>query len=285
MAASIVRVDRNAFEATGIVVKADFLPKDVFERLRQEVLGQPWETLEMCQGPAITRRAPLDAQSLEATAPALAQLIQDEGVINLIRYAASTRGRPVFSVQAILTGGKGEGDDPQTATHSDTFHAAAKAWFFIHDVGTDDGPFFYVPSSHLRNELRLDWESQQSITAASSQNRYHARGSFRISDSELEKIGLTSPKPMAVKANTLVVADISGFHGRTPSPNRTTRVEIYATLRRNPFLPWLGFHTLNLPVLRSRLGALELGASHALRGFRFRWLWPRGGKKPMLDPE
>jgi hypothetical protein len=58
-----------------------------------------------------------------------------------------------------------------------------------------------------------------------------------------------------VRANTLIVADTFGFHGRTPSPAATRRIEIYGTLRRNPFLPWTGLDPLSVPGVRTRTGS------------------------------
>ena len=217
LAARLDLADRETFEATGLVIKSDFLSTEVFERLRREILEQSWETLEMRQGPALTRRAPLDPGKLAASAPSLAQFVTNHQVIDLIRYAASTGGRPIFSLQAILSNPGKVGDDPQCIAHQDTFHAVAKAWFFLHDVGPEDGPFFYVRGSHRRTQDRLNWEHRQGLMAAIHPIRYHARGSFRISESELDELGFAKPEPITVRANTLVIADTSGFHGRIPS--------------------------------------------------------------------
>ena len=63
---------------------------------------------------------------------------------------------------------------------------------------------------------------------------------------------------MAVPANTLVVADTSGFHARTQSLRPSHRVEIYATFRRSPFLPWTGGHLLALPWISGRHAGIEM---------------------------
>jgi hypothetical protein len=42
---------------------------------------------------------------------------------------------------------------------------------------------------------------------------------------------------MAVPANTMVVADTFGFHARGPSLRPSTRIELWAYDRRNPFWP------------------------------------------------
>lgn len=279
LASRVAAADRDAFDAQGMVMKAAFLPRDVFQGMRREILEQTWETLEMRQGPALTRHAPLDLHGLAERAPCLYRFVSSPEVNDLIRYAAATGGRPEFSLQAIITDGVVAGEDPQCVPHADTFHAAAKAWFFLDDVGPQDGPFFYVPGSHQRTRERLEWEHRKSQTAANDACIFHARGSFRVGAADLTELGLPQPQPQCVRANTLVVADISGFHGRTPSPTPTVRVEIYATLRRNPFLPWLGLHLLDLPLIRSRLGSLNLAASRLLHGTGLRWVWPRAGNK------
>lgn len=258
--------DRQAFARDGFILKENFLPQAEFEQLRREVMESDWDVREMHQGGAITRRVPLDPAPLRASHPMLARLAADPAVANLIRYVAGAGGQPIFSLQAILAGyGAAGGHDPQTDLHADTFHSTAKAWLFMHDVADDEGPFSYVPGSHQATAARVAWEKEQSLTAAEHPLPYHARGSFRIRPEELEKIGLPPAKRMVVKANTLIVADTFGFHARTASAVPTCRVEIYASLRRNPFLPWLGLDPLSLPYVRERIGSMSIWGLEQLK--------------------
>ena len=78
----------------------------------------------------------------------------------------------------------------------------------------------------------------------------HANGSFRIDELALNALGYARRFTADVAANTLVVADMSGFHRRMPSAQPTVRVEIYFSLRRNPFFAGLLPSLLGLPVLR-----------------------------------
>ena len=121
-----------------------------------------------------------------------------------------------------------------------------KAWLFLTDVAEDEGPFVYVPGSHRMSPARLGWEQERSVRASSGLDRLSSRGSLRISSDELDHLGLPAPRAFAVPANTLVVADTSGFHARGPSVRPSTRVEIWAYGRRNPFLPWAGLDPLSL---------------------------------------
>jgi len=255
LAGGVNENDRQAFARDGFVVKNDFLPFADFERLRAEILDHDWDTREMRQGHTVTRRVFLDQAALRQTKPALAALMARSDLSSLIRYVGGTGGVPVMSIQSILANQGVGADDPQCAIHADTFHSTSKAWFFLHDIGPDDGPFFYVPGSHIVTPQRLAWERQQSIAASGHDMRDHAEGSFRITRDDLKALGLPPPQPVTVKANTLVVADTFGFHGRTPSPGATQRVELYSTLRRNPFLPWTGLDPLAIPAVKNRMGS------------------------------
>ncbi len=246
---------RSAFARDGFVVMPDFLPAPAFERLRAEVLDTPWDAHEMRQGSTVTRRILLDVGALRQDRPTLAAFLENSDLLALIRYIASTGGAPAFSIQCILANQAGAADDPQCAVHADTFHSTAKAWFFLHDVGPDEGPFLYVLGSHVLTPQRLAWEREQSLSARTSAQRDHAEGSFRISADDLGRLGLPAPRSIAVRANTLIVADTFGFHGRTPSPVATRRIEVYGSLRRNPFMPWTGLDPLSLPGVKSRVGS------------------------------
>lgn len=248
--------DRQAFARDGFIVKNDYLPEGEFEKLRAEILDRDWDVREMRQGRTVTRRVFLDSATLGEKSPALARFMSRSDLTALMRFAGATGGQPVTSIQCIFANQGVGADDPQCAVHADTFHPTSKGWFFLHDVGPDGGPPFYVPGSHVLTPQRLEWERAQSIAASHHALRDHAEGSFRISRDDLKSLGLPQPRPVTVRANTLVVADTFGFHGRTPSLAATCRIELYSTLRRNPFLPWTGLDPLALPVVKSHMGSV-----------------------------
>lgn len=265
LAAAVDAGDREAYVRDGFVLKENFLPTAVFEQLRREVFETEWPLREMRQGSAVTRRVPMDPTPLRHAAPGLANVVRDPALAALVRYVAGAGGQPIFSLQSVLAAPANSNPDPQSALHSDTFQSTAKAWLFMHDVGPEDGPFSYVPGSHRRTEARITWEKQQSIGAARHPVPYHARGSFRVTPDDLRQLGLPDPEVIPVKANTLVVADTSGFHARTPSTEPTCRVELFAMLRRNPFLPWAGLDPLSLPYLRGRSGSASIRVLEMLK--------------------
>jgi hypothetical protein len=263
----ITSQERARFDELGYVVRHEALDREHFAALVREISSGRLPAREMRQGRTVTRRIGLDDRWL-LQMPATRKAVTDLSLRALIHYAASYAGEPTFAVQTILADASGGQDDPQTKLHSDTFHPTAKAWLFLDDVSEDDGPFSYVPGSHRLTPLRLEWERQQSLSAATSPDRMHSEGSFRATEADLAALRLPPPLTMAVPANTLIVADTSGFHRRNRSPGASCRVELYATLRRSPFVPWTGGHLAALPPLAGHFSTLEMTLQRLLEASR-----------------
>ena len=273
LAPAVAPEHREAFDRDGVVVIRDFMPADAFAALKEAIAARTFEAREMRQGKAVERMIPLGTRLLDDL-PEARRYVDDPRLKPLIHYAGSRTGEPIFYLQTVIVDPTQGRADPQTSFHTDTFHSTTKAWFFLSDVGEDDGPFTYVPGSHKLTPQRLAWEYEQSLSASTVENRHHAVGSFRISEAELERIGCRKPVKMAVPANTLVVGDTHGFHARGPSVRPSARPVIHAYMRRNPFLPWTGLDPLELPGVRGRVLDLYLGfldGQERLTGRRNAW--------------
>ena len=269
--------DLAAFERDGFVAKPGFLPPDIFAALRDQVLAWRGPAREMIQGDTITRRYAVDPDMLRAV-PAASALPRDRRWRSLARYVASFDVEPLLYVQSILSHRRDAPPDPQTHLHADTFHPTMKAWLLLEDVGPDDGPLTYVAGSHRLTAERLDWERQRSLAVRRENDFLSARGSFRIEPGELAALGLPAPTAFAMPANTLIVADTFGFHARAPSAGPTTRIEMFAYSRRNPFLPFTGLDPWSLPGIAPRRIPL-LWLTHDI--YR-RWIgqpWAKAGYK------
>lgn len=268
LAKHLTAADLNFFENNGFIIKENFLPDDIFASLEQELLSAELPARETLQGNTVTRRIPLDYRTLPQLSQAQ-QLIAQSNFQQLINYVGSFTVQPMLYVQSILSHVRVANEDPQTSLHADTFHSSVKAWLFLTDVVEDEGPFVYVAGSHQLTPARLAWEKQRSIDIASA-DQMSARGSFRVSNAELAPLGLPQPQAFVVKKNTLVVADTFGFHARGKSSRPSTRIEVWAFARRNPFLPWIGADPLALPFLQDKVIPLYWWALDELekRGWR-----------------
>ncbi len=124
--------------------------------------------------------------------------------------------------------------DIQSVLHSDTFFPAFKFWYFPDKVNEDEGPFNYVRMSHIPSCQRMEYESNQSKDSALHRNKSisidHMEGSFRISDNEVMAFGL-SRENIKVLPNTLVIANVFGYHARGYSKKMTSRIAIHGSLR------------------------------------------------------
>ena len=118
-----------------------------------------------------------------------------------------------------------------------------KAWFFLQDVDSSQGPLNYVPGSHRLTLARLRWEYRRSLVAAKLQDGYSEKGSFRADEEDLRQLGLPEPRHFTVSANTLVIADTGGLHRRGAAAPGARRLEIWAYSRLNPFNPWPGINS------------------------------------------
>jgi hypothetical protein len=174
----------------------------------------------------------------------------------------------------------------QSHFHSDTFHPTVKAWLFLNDVEEENAAFTYVPGSHRATRRRLAWERRMSLTAAAAGDRLTAEGSFRIAPDQIRRLGYPEPRRLPAKANTLIVADTSGFHARGIPEVPSTRVALWAYSRSNPFLPWTGGDPAAVPFIagpavRAFWTVQDLCAG--LFGAAERWRWA-GIRSPLGPP-
>ncbi len=130
--------------------------------------------------------------------------------------------------------------DVQKIYHQDTYFDALKFWYFPDKVAIDDGPFHYVSRSHLLYRVRLDFIHQQSLafydgTIEADRTYGHAEGSLRIFEQELRAMDL-SEKAITCKPDTLVIANVFGFHRRGDVKRECIRDAIHGSIRlEQPF--------------------------------------------------
>lgn len=251
LAASVPAEDREAFDRDGFLVKHDFLPPEAFARLSERLHGQLFEAREWRRGPTVTRMIPLTARTLGGV-PEARTLIDDPVVTAIMRYVASTGGRPVYHLRTVIAEPSRRGTDARPHLHSDGFFPTARCWLFLHDVGEEDAPLLYAPGSHRVTPERIEWEYRMSLAATADKRAPPAVGPFRVTPEQFEAFDYQPARPIVVPANTLVYIDTYGFHARARSAKPTLRMEIHGYLRRNPFVPWIGLDPLALPAVGDR---------------------------------
>ena len=233
---------RRSYLRDGYIRIENFLPAEHFEALKTELQSVDGEVRQCLQGDTLTQRILLDDEALVGL-PECGKLLAEQSFGQLMRYTAARNTSPIYYVQCIRSNAVDGNPDPQRNLHSDTFHATMKAWLFVDDVSDANGPFTYVPGSHKLTLNRLRWEYRQSVAGSRLKDSYGARGSLRIAESELVSLGLPQPLAFKVPANTLIIGDTHGFHRRGEATEVSSRMEIWAFSRTNPFNPWPGLNS------------------------------------------
>jgi hypothetical protein len=252
LARQVASEDRAKLDRDGFLVKPDYLDPAVFEALQSQVRRLRADGREMVEGNTITRRIALGADTLRRV-PAAAELLRDPCYRGLVSYAGASAAAPMFYIQSILDHAVEGPGDPQRDLHADTFHPTVKAWLFLVDVGPEDMPFTYVAGSHHLTPERLAWERRVSLEASHARRgtpiSVITRMRRAISSDMLRELRLPEPNVVCASANTLLVADTYGFHARGPGRRGRPRVELWASSRRNPFLPWTGLDPWRIEAL------------------------------------
>ena len=241
----------------GYVVLENVLPADDFEALREEaetavataalrhslphnqregfLPKQPFSGgFDRFDGGTLNRFLSLDGPAF----PRAQQFCHDQRLSALCREVIGLPMNP-RKLELYLTrhGEESETPDLQKDLHRDTFFRAIKFWFFLRPVAPDDGPFEYVPGSHRLTQSRLNWEQAKANAAILHRRPPDSSGSFRIQEQDLAALDLPAPVSLACDANTLVLADVFGFHRRGAARPGRERLALYGWNRPYPFLP------------------------------------------------
>lgn len=249
----------STFQRDGITVMPNYLPSDGFASIKMEALRifadaadnnpiagnaarkgfgekQPFAGgFDRYDGGTLNRFLDIT----EEGTPECYKFASSLAISQLYCQAAGTIKRPAkFQLYQTIHGDDSTNPDNQKLLHRDTFHSAIKLWYFFKDVELEQGPLEYVVGSHRMGEKRLKWEHQKSVRASSGKRGATQGGAFRASAADLRYMDLPQPTSFPVKANTLILADIRGFHRRGHAETHSERLGIYANFRPFPFSPF-----------------------------------------------
>ena len=278
--------EQAQFEQDGFIAKPDFLDPATFEAFRTEIMALSAPAREAVIGDTLTRLIPLDDAAL-AQVPTVKRVLEGPAYRNLLTFVGSFRRRPHLYIQTVFSRFTEGPPDIQSFYHSDTFHPTVKAWYYLQDVEDDAAPLAYVPGSHRATKRRMARERRLSLDAHMAGDRLTAEGSFRFSEDEIGHLGYPPVRRLAVRANTLIVADTSGIHRRSPTDHQSARVAIWAYSRSNPFLPWTRGDLANLPGVKKYALKAYWAITDRLKDARKtkrEWAWV-GNRTPLQTPE
>jgi hypothetical protein len=225
------------FQREGVVVLPGFLPPDRFEGVRQEFarLASHQDTAKIVTaGP--NRLEGLRIRDFGRDRLPFIHGFCDDARLRAIARAAERR--PVGDLSSCterecLTQGAGtDQEDPQTILHSDIFFNTFKAWFYLEDVGIEDGPLVFVKGSHRLNPTSLFFTYQHSCRRDRSSDP-----SRRITARERDRLGLEESILTCAK-NTLVIVNTCGYHRRLQGQPGRTRHALHLFLRADPFMAY-----------------------------------------------
>ncbi|WGL16405.1 phytanoyl-CoA dioxygenase family protein [Microbulbifer bruguierae] len=236
--------DRAQFVRQGYILKHNFLPEDEFQELARELQQFYGEIRQTVEGTTLTQRAFMTGP-VRTKLPAMRAFAEMPALDKLMRYCSSKNRPPLFYVENLCNRANvTPRADPQRDMHADTFHPCVKGWLYLDDVDDSNGPFIYAPGSHRLSWRRLKWEYRQSLEACKlGDERQPGRywdGSFRVSETDLAEMGF-APKKFCVPRNTLVVANVHGFHRRGEAIDKSYRMTVWMQARDNPFNPLFTF--------------------------------------------
>jgi len=218
----------------GVVVLPDFLPRHHLELIRQEALDLLEQNREKANvykhGPNTVHHLSVPTHFEKTKAPAIFQFLDDSRIRGILQVAEKrSLGRLDGKIEHVHQG-IGAEQDPETELHSDIFFHTHKAWLYLNDVEEEHGPLVYVKRSHHLRPSQLYYAYKESCTRNGR--------SRRISRAELKRLGLEETI-MSCPANTLVVANVCGYHRRLRGKPGRNRYALQVSLRFNPFTLWL----------------------------------------------
>ena len=226
----------DLYDKNGYIELTDFLPTLEFNEIKKEFedIKSKKGYLEFGRKDGTNTIFMQDLKTLDLDEyPAIRQFLMGEYLNHLLsiierREVDLINDKSIVQFQLLMQGPKDGLIDPETELHSDTFFNTNKAWLYLDDVGYENAPFQYVPKSHnIFKPGRLFRERKHSLSKGIS-------GSRRVSRNELNQLD-SDVKVFTCSANTLLIANTLGYHGRLKGEDGEERLTLAISLRNNPF--------------------------------------------------
>ena len=229
----------QVLDKEGVVIFPNFLGDSLFKRVRQELEVKENENIGSLSK---NKSSLLSSKEFKESAVSKVFLSKEFAafIAYLTGYPFETTQKMLcestFFQKVIVSPGR---SDVQTILHSDTFFPAFKFWYFPREVGQADSPFSYCKGTHLLTAERLVFDYKNALDAILDRSKGisidHREGSFRATDNEIIQLSSRRSK-ICSPENTLVIANVFGYHARSFAEKSTSRISIHGSLRyTNPF--------------------------------------------------
>lgn len=225
----------------GVLKIENFLNEDEYMKVRndsEKIFSKfyKYENKKVVKGPNLLESVYIKSKDLK-DCKNIAKIFSKKMLFNL--YNALNKSVVVnrenfhFKLQKITQNFKKDSKDvdEDTHLHEDTYFDTYKIFYFIDEVKLKDGPFRYVIGSHKITFWKLIFSYLCSIRVFPWRDTFGWRkitkteASFR----KLKTVEFVVPK------NTLVVANVNGYHGRLQGDGEGSRKAIGINIRLNPF--------------------------------------------------
>ena len=224
----------------GITVIPNFLPEDDFQKLKKEfneVISEK-EVRQTDYG-STKSISKIITKEKYASFEAIQNLANNKELIRLISVG---EGRKVFKEIDTLVFEKTTFGDPKHDTdvnlrfHADIHFHSHKVLYYMDDVTSDMGPFEYCVGSHKNNIKRLWFEFKRGQLKDAHDNTWRIDNHYekKYFKKFYEKL-MKNKYEVTGKANTLIIANVHGFHRRGEASEGPSRSLIRIPFRYNPF--------------------------------------------------
>ena len=233
----------NQLIKNGIVVIPNFLPDEEFKELKNEFDNN----ISSSENVETVRKGSMKINIREVNKndyeklPAMKKFARNKQLIRLISVGEGIKvvdELKKFNLEKTIFGDPDKDADNNVPFHSDIHFHSHKVLFYMSDVTEEGGPFIYCKNSHLNNIDRLwfefkrgqlkdahieGWRVQQHLDKKFFNDYFN-----KLKDQEYK---------VACPANTLVIANVHGFHKRGESISGVERSLIRISRRYNPLGP------------------------------------------------
>ena len=227
----------------GIVVIPNFLPDQDFKELKSEFDNN----ISILENVKIVKKGSMQVnirnveQNEYEKFPAMKKFARNKQLIRLISVGEGTKvvnEIKRFDLEKTIFGDPNKDTDGNVPFHADIHFHSHKVLYYMSDVTEEGGPFVYCKNSHLNNLDRLLFEFKRGRLKDSHQEGWRIQEHldkkfFKDYFSKLK----TNEYKVACPANTLVIANVHGFHKRGESISGVERSLIRIPYRYNPLGP------------------------------------------------